>query len=212
MAIALRVALTGGIAAGKSTVARRLSEIGIPVIDYDVLARRAVEPGGDGLRGIVRRFGADALDSDGRLDRRWMAARVFGRDAAPGARESLDAIVHPIFYRLAAEEENRCGDVGVVVHDVPLLAEVIGRIPFRFDHVVTVEAPEEARVRRMMTTRGMTREQALGRIVGQSSAEDRLRIADVVIDSTRPMEEMLSRVDSLAAQWIREAARRHTGR
>ncbi|WP_314686039.1 dephospho-CoA kinase [uncultured Bifidobacterium sp.] len=212
--MALRVALTGGIAAGKSTVARRLSGLGIPVIDYDLLARRAVEPGGEGLRSIVRSFGAGALDSAGGLDRRWMANHVFGRDAAPGAREALNGIVHPIVFRLAAEEEARSSSStsGVVVHDVPLLVEVIGRIPFRFDHVVTVEAPEGVRVARMLATRGMTRDQALGRIAGQSTARARRRIADVVVDSARPMEEMLARVDSLAAQWTLEASRRHTGR
>lgn len=212
MAITLRTALTGGIAAGKSTVARRLSGLGIAVIDYDVLARRAVEPGGEGLRAIVRGFGARALDSAGGLDRRWMAAHVFGPDAVPGARETLNRIVHPIVFRLAAEEEARCVSSGLVVHEVPLLVEVIARIPFRFDHVVTVEAPEEVRVARMVATRGMPRDQALGRIAGQSTAQARRRIADVVIDSARPMDEMLARVDSLAAQWTLEASRRHTGR
>lgn len=206
----IRIGLTGGIAAGKSTVAGHLRESGVAVVDYDELARRVVEPGGEGLRRIAAEFGPGCIGADGRLDRAWMAERVFGPDAAPDARERLDAIEHPLIYAEAARAERGlvavgCG--GVVVHDVPLLAEVLGDMPFAFDHIVTVEAPERTRVERMMATRGMTRGQAEGRIRHQSTRAEREAVADVVIDSTRPMEQMFESIDTLVARWRGEAER-----
>lgn len=209
----IRIGLTGGIAAGKSTVARRLRGLGATVIDYDALARLVVAPGGEGLRRIVDEFGSDALAPDGGLDRAWMAEHVFGMNARDGARERLDAIEHPLIYAAAARMERAaietCGRGGddeacerlVVVHDVPLLAEVIGPIPFRFDHIVTVEAPTDVRIARMMGERGMSREQAEGRIRHQSDEATRRRIADIVIDSTQPIEQMFDAVDRLYVNW-----------
>ncbi|WP_288240852.1 dephospho-CoA kinase [uncultured Bifidobacterium sp.] len=205
----IRVGLTGGIAAGKSTVAARFRELGVSVVDYDDLARAVVAPGGEGLRRIVEEFGERAVGADGTLDRAWMADHVFGADAAPGARERLDAIEHPLIYqeaerieqRLAGTGEGRRADPLIVVHDVPLLAEVIDAMPFRFDHIVTVEAPVETRVARMIATRGMTRDQALARIGSQSTRAEREVIADVVIDSEQPFEQMFDAVDMLVAQW-----------
>lgn len=210
----MRVGLTGGIAAGKSTVAARLRELGATVIDYDLLARLVVAPGSEGLRRIVAEFGSDALAADGGLDRAWMAGHVFGADAPAGARERLDAIEHPLIYAEASRMERgviaACdhadggagGGTLVVVHDVPLLAEVIDTIPFRFDHIVTVEAPETMRIARMMGERGMSREQAEGRIRNQSSEAARRAIADIVVDSTQSIEQMFEDVDRLYAQWI----------
>ena len=93
----------------------------------------------------------------------------------------------------------------MVVHDVPLLAEVLDAMPMRFDHIVTVEAPEQVRVDRMVSTRGMTRDDALARIRHQSSPEQRRVIADAVIDSTQPMGRMLEAVDALYEQWLAES-------
>ncbi|MCH9275636.1 dephospho-CoA kinase [Bifidobacterium amazonense] len=210
----IRIGLTGGIAAGKSTVSRRLAELGATVIDYDLLARRVVAPGSIGLSRIADEFGPDALDGDGGLDRGWMAEHVFGPGAPAGARERLDEIEHPLIYAEARRMEdetidsdgNGRGGAGgttpsVVVHDVPLLAEVIGTIPFRFDHVVTVEAPVDVRIARMIETRGMSREQAEGRIRHQSDEATRRRIADIVIDSTQSVEQMFDDVDRLYADW-----------
>ena len=103
----IRVGLTGGIAAGKSTVAARMRALGVPVIDYDELARVVVAPGSAGLRRIVEEFGVRALGRDGALDRAWLAEHVFGANAAPGARERLDAIEHPLIYEEAARIEWR---------------------------------------------------------------------------------------------------------
>lgn len=239
----MRIGLTGGIAAGKSTVAAHLKERGAYLIDYDQLAREVVEPGSEGIREIVEEFGPSAMNSDGSLNRRWMAAHVFSPQAAPDAKQRLDDIEHPLIYRRAQELEQRIakkresesdkqGDDhdsetcnagkaenidnadethqlsakpsptgSFIVHDVPLLAEVIDTIPFTFDHVLTVEAPEEIRIQRMMDTRGMSREQAEDRIRHQSSRLQREAIADVVIDSTQSIEQMFEHIDMLFAQW-----------
>lgn len=204
MSVGLRIGLTGGIAAGKSTVSTRMRELGVTVIDYDSLARAVVAPGTQGLQLIVDEFGDCAVGEDGMLDRAWMAEHVFGADAESGARERLDAIEHPLIYVEAGRLEQAAGDGAIVVHDVPLLAEVIDVMPFTFDHIVTVEAPEHVRVHRMMTTRGMTYEQAMGRIRHQSSRAERERIADTVIDSTQTIEQMFDCVDMLVSQWRAE--------
>ncbi|MCI1219859.1 MAG: dephospho-CoA kinase [Bifidobacterium sp.] len=226
----LRIALTGGIAAGKSTVAQHLKAQGLTLIDYDALARQVVAPGSAGLCAIVREFGPQAIDVDGKLDRAWLAGQVFGEHAAPGARERLGAIEHPLIYEAAkgieqslANENNEGDDAGsggagvkgeirgndaalhaIVVHDVPLLAEVIGTMPFSFAHIVSVEAPEDVRIARMIDGRGMSRAQAMARIRYQSSETERRALADVIIDSTQPVERMFECVDTLVAQWRHE--------
>ena len=187
--VTIRIGLTGGIAAGKSTVSAHLCDLGAFVIDYDELAREVVAPGSEGLRRIVDSFGADALDERGELNRAWMAEQVFsGQLALRREREAMAA-----------------NPQAVIVHDVPLLAEVIDDMPVRFDHIVTVEAPEDMRVRRMMATRNMSEEQAWARVGHQSSARERMAIADVVIDATHNIERMFEDVDRLYAQWRLEA-------
>lgn len=208
-----RIGLTGGIAAGKSTVSAHLRNLGATVIDYDALARLIVAPGSEGLARIVDEFGPEALSASGSLNRAWMAEHVFGRNAEVGARERLDAIEHPLIYaqasRLEREACKACANDGmscktthVIVHDVPLLAEVFDSIPFHFNHVVTVEAPIAVRISRMMGERGMTREQALDRIRHQTDDATRRAIADIVIDSTQPVEQMFEVVDRLYASWM----------
>ena len=139
---------------------------------------------------------------------------MFGANVAPGARERLDAIEHPLIYEEAARLERQlsagesgdagASDVALVVHDVPLLAEVIDTMPFRFDHIVTVEASERTRIDRMMTARGMTRRQAEDRIRHQSSRAQREAIADAVIDSEQSFEQMFDAVGMLVEQWRSE--------
>ncbi|MBB2954956.1 dephospho-CoA kinase [Bifidobacterium commune] len=210
----MRVGLTGGIAAGKSTVAEHLKEMGAYLIDYDQLAREVVEPHGEGMQAIVREFGPDAMMSDGSLNRQWMAEHVFSFEADPNSRKRLDDIEHPLIFRCATQMEHEIGQApnrgpcgtfplgGVIVHDVPLLAEVMEVIPFRFDHILTIEAPERVRIARMMSTRGMSREQAEDRIRHQPSSQQREAIADVVIDSTQPIEQMFECLDMLFARWL----------
>ncbi|KAB5608417.1 dephospho-CoA kinase [Bifidobacterium jacchi] len=223
----MRIGLTGGIAAGKTTVSHRFAELGATLIDYDQLARQVVAPGSVGLRRIVETFGPNALAPDGTMNRGWMAEHVFGPDAPADALERLNTIEHPLIYaeaeRLeraalsvrhdgadasAADGDDAVGAVQIVVHDIPLLAEVIDSIPFRFDHIVTVEAPAGMRIARMMATRGMSRAQAEDRIRHQSSVSERRAIADIIIDATQPLPDMLAQVDRLYAGWVKDARRR----
>lgn len=210
----MRVGLTGGIAAGKSTVAQHLKQMGAYLIDYDRLAREVVKPRSEGMQAIAREFGSEAMMPDGSLNRQWMAAHVFSSEADPDSRKRLDDIEHPLIFHRAAQMEHKIGEAsdrgscdslplsGVIVHDVPLLAEVMETIPFRFDHILTVEAPERVRIERMMAMRGMSRRQAEDRIRHQSSSRQREAIADATVDSTQPLEQMFECLDMLFAQWL----------
>lgn len=164
----LNVALTGNIASGKSTVADLFRRWGATVIDADELVREAQRPGSPVLAAIAGRFGADLIGPDGTLDRSKLRAIVMG-DAA--AREALNAIVHPEVQRrrdaLLAGARAR-GD-RIVVSDIPLLFEVLD--PAAFDVVVLVEAPEEVRLRRLMTGRGLGRAEAEQMIRAQLPTE-----------------------------------------
>ncbi|TFD33382.1 dephospho-CoA kinase [Cryobacterium cryoconiti] len=197
------IGLTGGIASGKSTVARRLVRRGAVHIDADHLARVAVEPGTPGLVKIADAFGDSVLLPDGSLNRPALGAIVF-RD--PHARERLNAIVHPEVRALsnalihAAEEED---PNAIVVYDVPLLVEA--GVDHPFDLVVVTQADEQTRVRRMVELRGMDAGEAERRIRSQASDTERLQVADVVIDTGGTLPQTQEQVDLL---WDRVNAQR----
>ncbi len=198
-----RIGLTGGIAAGKSVAARRLGELGAVVIDSDVLAREAVAPGSAGLDAVVEEFGSTVLAGDGSLDRAALASIVFS-DAA--ARSRLDALVHPIVRRLSAEHEAAAAVVdpgAVVVHDIPLLVET-GQAD-AFHVLVVVHAPAVLRVERLVRLRGLDRSEAEARVAAQASDDERLAVADVVLDGTGSDEDLRAQVDQL---WDRLAVER----
>ncbi|GEA89031.1 dephospho-CoA kinase [Cellulomonas cellasea] len=198
-----RIGLTGGIAAGKSVAAGRLAELGAVVIDYDQLAREAVEPGSVGLDEVAEAFGRGVIDADGALDRAALAALVF-TDAA--ALERLNGIIHPIVRRLAAEREAAAAtaDAGaVVVHDIPLLVET-GRGD-EFHVLVVVQAPVELRLERLVEGRGLARDEAERRVAAQTTDETRAAVADVVLDGTGTDADLRAQVDGL---WARLAAER----
>jgi dephospho-CoA kinase len=188
----LRIALTGGIAAGKSTASARFGELGATVVDHDLLARRAVEPGSAGLVEIVRAFGDRAVH-DGALDRAALAAIVFHD---PAARAQLDAIVHPYVFAMAraADKNARADGAQVVVHDIPLLVEAGGGEDY--DLVVTIAAPEDLRVSRLVESRGMTRGDALARIRSQASDAERSAAADTVLDGSGSPDQLRAQVDA----------------
>lgn len=194
------IGLTGGIASGKSTVAKRLVERGAVLVDADVLAREVVEPGTPGLAEIERVFGPTVLLPDGSLNRPALGAIIF---ADAGKRAQLNAITHPAIWKrgleLFAEAEARDPDV-VVVYDVPLLAEAAEDRPMKFDLIVVVEAALPTRVDRMVNLRGMSRAEAEGRLRAQASDEDRRKLADVLIDANGTLEHTLEQVDSLWAE------------
>lgn len=192
----LRVGLTGGIASGKSTVSRRLAELGATVIDYDRLAREVVAPGSPALRLIADRFGPGVIAPDGGLDRPALGAVVF---ADPAALKDLEAITHPAIRDLAVAREEAAGPDAVVVHDNPLLVEMGGAAAC--DVVVVVDTPTEVQVERMVRDRGMSEADARARIAAQTGREDRRAVADVVIENTGSVGDLLARVDALWASF-----------
>ena len=192
--------LTGGIAAGKSTVARRLTELGAIVIDADLLARRVVEPGTPGLAAVRAEFGDSVLAPDGSLDRAALGALVF---ADEGARRRLEAIVHPLVRAEAARLEAAAigaDATAVVVHDIPLLVETgQGRPADGFDLVLVVDAPTETQLERLVRDRGYTEDQARGRIEAQASRAERRAAADVVLLNDGTTDDLLAAADRLWA-------------
>jgi len=200
----LLVALTGGVGAGKSTVAAMLAERGAVVIDADDLARRAVEPGSPGLAKVLDEFGPEAAAADGSLDRERMARLVFDD---PEARSRLEAIVHPEVARLFAAEVDRLrGSDEVVVYAVPLLVE--RGLAGAFDVVVTVEAREDRRAARVAAQGRMTAGDARRRMAAQASDADRAAAADVVVANDGSIEDLEARVDDL---WRELGDRNATG-
>jgi len=188
----LRVGLTGGIGSGKSEVARRLAEHGAVLIDADVAARKVVEPGSPGLAQVAGAFGDEVLRPDGSLNRERLGEIVFGD---PGLRAKLNAIVHPLVREWMQEAERAAvqadGDA-VVVHDVPLLAESRGTAGF--DAVIVVDVPPDLQLERLVSRRGMPVEQARARMAAQAGREQRLAVADLVIDNSGSLDDLDRRV------------------
>lgn len=190
----LRVGLTGGIGAGKSTVAARLAEHGAVVVDADRLSREVVEPGTDGLAAIVDEFGEGVLRPDGSLDRSAVARLVF-TDAA--ALATLNAIVHPLVGARSAEIVAAAAPEAVLVHDIPLLVE--NGLGAGFHLVVVVDAPVDVRVERLVG-RGLAEDDARARIAAQASHAQRLAAADVWLDNGGWPEQVQAAVDELWAE------------
>ncbi|WP_144758257.1 dephospho-CoA kinase [Curtobacterium sp. 9128] len=193
------IGLTGGIAAGKSTVSRRWAEHGAVVVDADRLARDAVAPGTPGLAKVAERFGSGVIAADGSLDRPALGAVVF---ADPAARKDLEAITHPEVWRLAQQAFDAADPDATVVYDVPLLAEATADRPLHFDAVVVVDAPAAQRVERLVEHRGMSRAEAERRIGAQTSDAERLALADHVVDATGTLEETLRSADEVWARLV----------
>jgi dephospho-CoA kinase len=199
----LRVGLTGGIGSGKSAVSERLATLGAVVLDGDKAARAVVEPGTPGLARITETFGPEVLRPDGSLDRAGLAGIVFADEAARG---KLNAITHPLIHQYiqAAEEAavKQGGPDTVIVHDIPLLAE--GQRAAGFDVVVVVDVPAELQVSRL-AARGMPEDQARARMAAQATREQRLAIADIVIDNSGTLEDLDRRVAEVWADLVSRA-------
>lgn len=199
------IGLTGGIASGKSTVARRLVEHGAVHIDADDLARRVVEPGKPAFDAIVAEFGKGVVGHDGRLDRPKLGELVFGDDAA---RARLNAIVHPAVRELSRKLIERAeaeDPEAVVVYDVPLLVEA--SVDHPFDLIVVTNAPRRTQVERLVKERGFDPIQAEARVDAQVDNTARLAIADVVIDTDGSMAHTMSQTDALWQRIRQERAR-----
>ena len=197
-----RVALTGGIASGKSTVASLFAALGVPVIDTDVIAREVVEPGQPALAAVVAAFGSEVLGSDGRLDRRRLRERIF-TDA--GARQRLNAILHPAI-RAEMERQSQAagGDYQLLV--IPLLTE--GGRRDHIDRVLLVDVPEALQVERLMMRDGVSREQAVASLNAQATRAERLAMADDVLRNSGRPDELRDRVAELHGKYRALAAAR----
>lgn len=185
----LRIGLTGGIGAGKSSVAALLAERGAVVIDADALAREVVAPGTPGLAAVVARFGEGILGNDAALDRAALGRVVF---TDPAARCALEEITHPLIAARTAALLSGLAAGRVVVHDVPLLVEK--GLAAGYDQVWVVEAPVELRLQRL-AERGLARPDALARIAAQAGAAERAAVASVVIDNAGDRAALAQRVD-----------------
>lgn len=201
----LKVGLTGGIGAGKSEVSRLLASYGAVVVDSDRIAREVVEPGTPGLAAVVAEFGPGVLTGEGTLDRPALGAVVF---ADKDRLAALNAIVHPLVRARSAELEAAAGPDAVVVHDVPLLAEN-GLAPL-YDLVVVIDAGTGTRLERLVRLRGMTPDEARARMAAQATREQRLAVADLVIDNDGPLEALEPQVRAVWEQ-LRERAATRSG-
>lgn len=188
------IGLTGNIASGKSTVARLLAERGAVIVDADVLAREAVEPGTPALEAITERWGAEVIASDGTLDRDALRQVVF---AERGQLEALNGIVHPEVERLRDERVAAAREQGaeIVVCDIPLLFE--RHLAEQFEAIVLVDAPRPMRLERLVRDRGLNEAEAMNMIAAQMPAELKRARADFVIDNTGTFEMLEARVDEV---------------
>lgn len=196
-----RVALTGGIASGKTTVADLFAARGVTLIDTDVLAREVVEPGEPALERVIAEFGPGVLGPDGRLDRRRLRETIFG---SAEARRTLESILHPAI-RAAMEQRSRAtaaaGPYQVLV--IPLLAE--GGRRDHVDRVLVVDAPEDVQISRLMARDRVSEEQARASLRAQAQRSARLAMADDVVTNTGRIEDLVAQVDALHAKYLNAA-------
>ncbi len=187
----LLIALTGGIASGKTAVAEMFAQLGVPVLDTDQIARDIVAPGMPALGQLVAEFGPEILDAQGGLDRARMRERVFGD---PEQRRKLEAITHPAIREQLARRSAAAGG-GYQIHVIPLLVET-GR-PDAYDRVLVVDCPKAAQIERLVARDGTSREQAEKILAAQASREDRLNAAHDVIENTGTLEDLRRFVQTL---------------
>ncbi len=194
------VALTGGIASGKTAVSDRFAELGAAVIDTDIIAREVVAPGSEGLEAVRAQFGEEILQSDGQLDRRALRERIF---SDPTARQALEAITHP---RIRQILEARLADIqapyAIVV--IPLLLET-GWIE-RFDRILVVDVPEALQQQRLMARDALSAEEAQQILRAQASREARLAAADDVITNSGDIAELDTQIEQLHGKFCQFAS------
>lgn len=200
----LTIALTGGIACGKSTVAAMLAELGAPVIDADAISRALTAPGGAALPAIREAFGPEVFGESGALDRAALGRRVF---ADPAALQTLNALTHPLICREMERGRESCRKSGapVVVLDVPLLFEA--GMQDLADVIVCVRVSEAVQLARVQSRDGLSEAEALGRIRSQMPLAQKACLSDVVIENERPLSDVRAEVEALYTGWL-DAARK----
>jgi len=177
-------------------VANLFAELGVPLIDTDVIAREVVEPGQPALAAVVAAFGPDVLDADGRLDRRRMRERIF---ADPTAKRQLEAILHPAI-RAEMERQSREAGGAYQVLVIPLLTE--GGRRDHVDRVLLVDVPEALQVERLMWRDGVSREQAQASLNAQATRAERLAMADDIVRNTGRVDDLRERVTELHEKYL----------
>jgi dephospho-CoA kinase len=196
----LRIGLTGGIASGKTTVAARFTELGVPVIDADDVARAVVAPGEPGLAQVIERFGSGVLAANGKLDRRALRELIF---ADPTSRRDLEGILHPLI-RADMERRENAATGPYAVLAIPLLVEGASRD--RVDRILVVDVDEEVQLERLMARDASTAEEARAILLAQASRADRLAAADDVLTNEDTIADLRRAVDRLHQRYLRLAA------
>jgi dephospho-CoA kinase len=196
--MSLTIGLTGGIASGKSTVSKMLTDMGIPVIDADIEARLAVEQGETAYNDIVRYFGEDILDQDKNINREKLGSIVFHEEEK---RNALNSFVHPAVRErmLAKVERAKLNKEKAIVLDIPLLIE--GSLQYMADKILLVYVNEETQLQRLMERNQYTKEEALARIKSQMPIDEKVKHADKVIDNNGTIAETKQQLEQILAQW-----------
>jgi len=190
------IGLTGGIAAGKSAVAEHWVKLGAIEIDADLLAREVVAKGTPGAKQVEQAFGSDFF-VDGELDRKKLGQLVFSQ---PERLATLEAIVHPLVKQRARDLIAAVPESALVIYTVPLLVEAQVELPF--DAVVTIEAPEDERIKRLVKSRGMTEAEALSRIRAQATPLERATRADHILSSNQSLALLLHDSEVLFQKFV----------
>lgn len=191
----MRVGLTGGIASGKSTVLAHFRSCGAATIDADVVAREVVEPGSEGLRHVIDRFGPEYIRDDGTLDRAKLGQLVFADDEQ---RQALNAILHPLInarIRQRMTQLARQTSGAPVIVDIPLLIE--NRLTDLFDRIIVVYIPQTMQIERLMVRDGLSKDEALQRIRAQMPLDEKKEYADCIIDNSSSVENTRRQVERI---------------
>ncbi|OAI15561.1 dephospho-CoA kinase [Methylomonas koyamae] len=192
----LKIGLTGGIGCGKTTVCRLFAELGVPVVDADLIARSLVEPGQPALQAIVQAFGTEILQADGSLDRAKLREAIF---SDPEQRRRLDGIMHPrVYARIAADVAALQAAYCLIA--VPLLLE--SKNPYAVDRILVVDCPQPAQIERVVARDKLSAEQAQAIVASQMPRPQRLARADDVIDNSAGPEQLAEQVKSLHNSYI----------
>lgn len=196
----LIIGLTGGIGSGKSTAADIFAGLGAKVVDADAISRQLTAPGGQALTEIRSHFGDQAIDQAGGLNRPWMRQKVFDQAQA---RQQLEAIIHPWIEKTihAQVQQARSKQYKLLVLDIPLLVESLPRWQPMIDQLVVVDCPPETQIERVMARSQLPREQIQAIMAAQASREQRLAVADHVLDNGP--ETSLQQLQAQIANWLK---------
>lgn len=190
------VVLTGGIASGKSAVSACFEKLGVPVVDTDIIARQVVEPGSPALERIARELGAGFLDKDGGLNRTKMRQAIF---SDPDLKSRLEAILHPLIGKEVLRQVNQLVSPYCIIV-IPLFAESSAYA--WIDRVLVVDVTEDAQIERVMARDGISRDQARAILNAQASRQDRLALADDILDNSGSLSELPERVKALHEKYL----------